>query len=97
MLTDQVVFAEDEVTIHVLIGAAPASKNKKQKPPTISKTLLPGQTIEPSELPWYLIEAIENQTAHGLRLMTPVEVEARLAERERFLSTQSPSTNVASS
>jgi hypothetical protein len=87
--TDKVVFAEKEMTVHVLLGKP---TNTKKKQATESRLLLPGQTIELDRLPWYLKEKIESNEVDGLSLLEAEEVERRLAERDRFLGLTSQAT-----
>lgn len=87
METEKVVFAEDTMTVHRNLGN-PIKVGKETLYNVESVTLLPGETFDYNELPPYQQNALLNDKIEGLKLLTPEEVEQRLAERDRILGLQ---------
>lgn len=84
MEADKVVFAEDSVTVHKVLGK-PITKGREKTYMVESVTLVPGDTINFDELPHYVQNPLLNDGIDGLRLLTQEEVDMRLAERNRIL------------
>ena len=82
--TDKIVFAEDEVTIHIALGE-PSNMDGNLVYPIESKILLPGETVEFDKLPKYLQEKVTAKKAPGLTLLTAKQAEEKLEERDRIL------------
>lgn len=67
----KVIFAEDAATVHILDGDV--EKDEKGNiiyEPHFSKVLLPGDTLELTEVPSYLRKLVEEGKAPGLTLLT---------------------------
>ena len=79
-----VVFATDETTIHLLLSPDPVDDGLGHEVyQTESQVLLPGQIVEQSAVPPYLLSKIKEGTAPGLELMPAKkaeEVAAKAAE-----------------
>jgi len=84
MEADKIVFAEDTMTVHKVLGK-PISKGREKVYNVESVILLPGETIAFGELPDYVQNPLLNDGIEGLSLLTQEEVDQRLAERDRFL------------
>lgn len=85
---DKVVFAEDSVTVHKVIGK-PTKQDGELFYPTISVNLFPGQTFPLEELAPDQKERVLSGTAYGLKLLTNQEVKDTLDERDRVLALMS--------
>jgi hypothetical protein len=69
--TTKVIFAEDEVTIHLLMSLDPVPNAfGEDSYVTESKVLLPGESVELDRVPPYLVEKVKNGEAPGLTLVT---------------------------
>jgi hypothetical protein len=84
METDKVVFAENTMTVHKVLGK-PIIRGKEKSYNVESVLLLPGDTIAFDELPHYVQNPLLNDSIEGLKLLTQEEVDLKLAERDRFL------------
>ena len=69
--TGKVVFATEEVTVHLLLSADPQENQFGDKVyHTESVVLLPGQYRRQDEVPPYLLESIKEGASPGLELVT---------------------------
>lgn len=84
MEADKVVFAEDSITVHRVLGG-PIKQGKDTLYNVESVALSPGDTFSYEELAPYQQNDLLNDKIKGLSLITPEEVEKKLAERDRIL------------
>jgi hypothetical protein len=95
----KVVFATEESTVHVLMSdKMEVDHLGNEMYPTESRVLLPGEFVEQSTVPPYLLNAVKSGTAPGLQLMTEKrakEVSAQAAEI-RAMADSSASVTVPS-
>jgi hypothetical protein len=88
-----VVFATDEATVHLLLSPDPVDNGFGEEVYSVeSQVLLPGQFVDQSAVPPYLINKIKEGTAFGLELMPEKkakEVSAKAAEIRAIASSGS--------
>lgn len=65
--TNKVVFATEEVTLHLLMSE---TQNEDGTYNTQSQVFLPGQFVDQEKVPPYLLDAIKEGKSPGLELMT---------------------------
>jgi hypothetical protein len=80
----RLILAESDSTIHVKIGEPTKLDNGEIFQPHESRMLFAGQTIDPSEVPEYLLDLAKQGKAPGLTLLT--EAQAKKIQREAAIA-----------
>lgn len=91
----KVVFANNEITVHILLDPTPKDDlfgNKLYE--TESAVLLPGQFIEQSMLPPYLLDAVKKGSVPRLELMPRKRAEDIKAQADAIRSMGDSTVNV---
>lgn len=91
----KVVFANEEVTIHLLLeGASDVLKEGGDGYNTESQVLLPGYFVDQNAVPPYLLDAVKKGTAPGLQLMTESRAKKISSEAKQIRALATQSVNV---
>lgn len=89
--TKQVLFAEEELTIHKKLSEEPlVDANGNESWHIESAILLPGRYVSVDELPPYLVDLVKNKKVPGAKLMSETRAKkvATEAARLRALASQ---------
>ena len=93
-MANEVVFADRDVTLHVLAGGPNAEPAKDQfgreSYDVRSQTLLPGQSVSVDEVPPYVLEAVKADRIEGLSVMSEKQAQKLLSEAERLRGLVAP-------
>src|SRR5574338_68073 len=80
--TEKVIFAEDAATVHIISGDVEELPDGTKYEPHESRVLKPGETLQLSEVPSYLREAVKEGKAPGLVLLTPAQAKKILKQAD---------------
>lgn len=91
---EKVIFAELAATVHVLSGDVEKDANGKIiNEPYESRVMTPGETLQLTDVPSYLREAVEKGEAPGLTLLTPAAAK-KLNDQAAKIRAVAEQTNV---
>jgi hypothetical protein len=91
----KVVFANEEVTIHLLLNGEPdVLQTGREVFSTESQVLLPGQFVDQNAVPPYLLNAVKEGTAPGLQLMTEARAKKISSEAAEIRAIATQTVNV---
>lgn len=86
---NKVLFAEKELTIHLLLSPDPVDGPAGSQYVTESKTLLPGQYVPVEDVPPYLLKKVEDGEVEGLSVTSESrakEIAVKAAELRSLLA-----------
>jgi hypothetical protein len=92
----QVLFANNEVVVHILLDPNPDTINNQELYGVESKILLPGSYVELDKVPPYLRESVKKGEAPGLELMSESKAKKVAAQAEAIRNANQNTLDVGS-